>query len=142
LKAVPAKNAHHDTVIAALVTDGWSITHDPLSLKVGNRVLHVDLGAEKLPIGAERAGEKIAVEIQSFASPSPIADLQQALGQFEMYRLILADQEPDRVLFLAVTATVYDGILSEEIGRFVLTGASVRLVVFDPERAEVVRWTK
>ena len=27
---MPAKNLYHDAVIAALQTDGWSITHDPL----------------------------------------------------------------------------------------------------------------
>lgn len=38
--------------------------------------------------------EKIAVEIQSFTGPSPVADLPQALGRFATYRVILAGQEP------------------------------------------------
>lgn len=71
---MPAKNVYHDAVVDALKADGWTITHDPLSLKVGDRTLHVDLGAERPPIGAERAGEKIAVEVQSFTGPSPVAD--------------------------------------------------------------------
>lgn len=85
-----ARNLYHDAVIAALQTDGWLITHDPLHLKVGDRDLLVDLGAEKPLIGAARGTEKIAVEIQSFLSLSPVADLQQALGQYTMYRLALS----------------------------------------------------
>src|SRR5437660_1477839 len=113
---MPAKNIYHDAVVDALKADGWTITDDPLSLKVGERNLQVDLGAERLPIGAEKGTEKIAVEVQSFTGPSPVADLQQALGQFTMYRLILAEQQPDRALFLAIPVAVYDGILSEQLG--------------------------
>ncbi|MDY3563694.1 hypothetical protein R5W23_005310 [Gemmata sp. JC673] len=137
---MPAKNMYHDAVIDALRADGWTITHDPLSLKVGDRILHVDLGAERLPIGAERGEEKIAVEVQSFAGPSPVADLQQALGQFTLYRLVLAEQQPERVLFLALPQFAYDGIMSEELGAIVLAGAHLRALVFDPAAREVVRW--
>jgi len=68
---MPAKNVYHDAVVDALKADGWTITDDPLTLKVGDRVLRIDLGAEKLPIGAERNGERIAVEVQSFTGPRP-----------------------------------------------------------------------
>lgn len=137
---MPAKNIYHDAVVDALKADGWTITHDPLTLKVGDRTLHVDLGAERLPIGAERGGEKIAVEVQSFTGPSPVADLQQAVGQFTLYRVILAEQQPERVLFLALPQSAYDGIMSEELGTIVLAGASLRVLVFDPDVREVVRW--
>ena len=135
-----AKNIYHDAVVDALKADGWTITDDPLSLKVGDRDLHVDLGAERSPIAAERAGEKIAVEVQSFRSPSPVADLEHALGQYGLYRLILASQQPDRLLYLAVSEKVYDGILSEPVGRIAVAGLGVRVMVFDPDRREVVRW--
>lgn len=137
---MPAKNIYHAAVIEALKADGWTITDDPLTLRVGERTLHVDLGAERLPIGAEKGAEKIAVEVQSFTGPSPVADLQQALGQFTMYRLILADQQPERTLFLAIPQQVYDGILSEELGTLVLSGAEVRVLVFDSTAREIVQW--
>jgi hypothetical protein len=76
---MPAKDFYHETVKTALIKDGWTIT--PLPLRVGNRDLFIDLGAEKLLI-AQRAQQKIAVEVKSFISPSPIADLEQALGQY------------------------------------------------------------
>ncbi len=135
-----AKNIYHDAVIAALQTDGWSITHDPLHLKVGDRDLLVDLGAEKPLIGAARGTEKIAVEIQSFLSLSPVADLQQALGQYTMYRLALVEQQPDRPLYLAVPEEVYNGILSEPLGQLVMIGVNIRLLLFEPDLRKVIRW--
>lgn len=135
-----AKNLYHDVVIDALKAAGWTITHDPLKLRVGRRDLLVDLGAERPLIGAEKGTEKIAVEVQSFLGPSAVADLQQALGQYTIYRLALAEEHPDRPLFLAVPTEVYDGILSEPLGQLVLVGVNLRVLVFDPDRREVVRW--
>lgn len=57
-----------------------------------------------------------------------------------MYRLILSEQQPDRMLFLAIPAAVYDGILSEQLGIKVATGASLRVLVFDPTKRKVQRW--
>lgn len=135
-----APNIYHDAVVAALVADGWTITDDPLTLRFGGRNLHVDIGAERSPIAAERAGERIAVEVQSFRSPSAVADLQQAVGQFTMYRAILAEQQPDRSLYLAVPTEVYDGILSEPLGERMVAVVNLRLVLFDPDRREGLRW--
>ena len=45
---MPAKDIYHNNVRTALEKDGWTITKDPLPLKIGKRTLSVDLGAEKL----------------------------------------------------------------------------------------------
>ena len=113
---MPAKNVHHDAVVAALVADGWTITDDPLTVTIGDRNLFIDLGAEQRELAAERGGERIAVEVQSFPSPSVVSDLQEAIGQYVLYRSVLSRQQPDRPLFLAVPRKVYDGILSEPLG--------------------------
>jgi hypothetical protein len=77
---MPARNIHHSAVIQALRADGWTITHDPLLIPYGDRRLFIDLGAERVTIGAERDGESIAVEIASFVADSPVRDLQEAVG--------------------------------------------------------------
>jgi len=99
---MPAKNIYHDGVVQALIADGWTITHDPLKLSYGGKDLFVDLGAERQTIAAERQGHRIAVEVQSFLGASPVRDLQEAVGQYEVYRAVLAKTEPDRIPFLAV----------------------------------------
>ena len=50
---MPAKDIHHDAAKSVLINDGWTITHDPLSLKWGLKDLFVDLGAERL-LAAEK----------------------------------------------------------------------------------------
>ncbi len=63
-----ARDKFHQEVRQALIKDGWTITDDPLYIKVGKIPIHIDIGAEKL-IGAEKEGEKIAVEIKTFGEP-------------------------------------------------------------------------
>ena len=137
---MPATNIYHDAVVAALKADGWTITDDPLTLTVGDRDLFVDLAAERPVIGAEKGSEKIAVEIQSFRNPSDVRNLQEALGQYLLYRVILARQQPDRPLFLGVSREVYDGILSEPLGKMVLTDLNIRVLVYDPSVSRVIQW--
>ncbi|MEQ9553017.1 MAG: element excision factor XisH family protein [Coleofasciculus sp. G3-WIS-01] len=64
----------------------WTITDDPLRLEVGGTKFEIDLGAEQV-LAAERGEEKIAVEIKTFLSDSPLTDYHAALGQFLNYRL-------------------------------------------------------
>ena len=137
---MPARNLEHAAVVQALKADGWTITHDPLPIRYGGRRLFVDLGAERSTIGAERGSERIAVEISSFVADSPVRDLQEVVGQFVIYRALLAKTEPDRSLFLAVSTRVYDSILSEPIGQLVAAEVGWRVMVFDPTKQEVVRW--
>ncbi|WP_413176121.1 element excision factor XisH family protein [Anabaena azotica] len=61
------------------------MTKHPFVLKWGIRDLYIDLGAEKL-IAAEKTGQKIAVEIKSFIGASLVTDLENALGQYILYR--------------------------------------------------------
>ncbi len=86
-----AKDVFHEPFTRALLKEGWTITHDPLTIPFDGTELFVDIGAERL-IGAERDGERIAVEIKSFLKPSPIQDLKEAVGQYILYSAAAAKQ--------------------------------------------------
>ncbi|MBC8078109.1 MAG: hypothetical protein H7Y32_18675, partial [Chloroflexales bacterium] len=90
---MPARDVYHDAVKAALIKDGWTITHDPYTIAFGQRAVFVDLGAERV-LAAERGSEKIAVEIKVFHGASDIRDLEIALGQYVFYRSLLSRFEP------------------------------------------------
>lgn len=139
---MPARDAHHDAVVKALVDDGWTITDDPLRIGFGGQNYWVDLGAARNTIAAEKDGEKIAVEIKSFISPSLAHDLHEAVGQYNNYRDILAENEPERILFLAVTAEIYDGLFAEKYGQFVIKRQRLNLIVFDPGQERIIQWIK
>jgi len=136
---MPAKDIYHDSVRTALIKDGWTITDDPLILNIGRRSVFVDLGAEKL-IAAERDSAKIAVEIKSFLSPSPIRDLENAWGQFFMYARLLQKKEPERHLYLAVSRHTFETLFQEEIGQMILEEPGFRFMVFDSYREEIIQW--
>ncbi|MEJ6485845.1 XisH family protein [Nostoc punctiforme UO1] len=109
---MPAKDLYHNTVRTALIKDDWTITDDPFKLRVGRRSIYVDLGAKKL-FAAEKQGRKIAVEIKSFLDPSPVSELEKALGQYDLYSLIMEDEDPERVLYLALSNIIFEGFFSE-----------------------------
>ena len=84
-----------------MIAAGWTITHDPLVLKVGTKDLFVDLGAERL-LAAEKEGQKIAVEVKSFSGASDVNNLERALGQFILYHDVLEESRTGPV-FLSCT---------------------------------------
>ena len=134
-----ARDIYHNAVKTALTKNGWNITHDPLIIKWGLKDLYVDLGAEQL-VAAEKAGQQIAVEIKSFVSPSEVEDLKNAIGAHILYHDILAHTDPDRVLYLAIRDTVFESIFEEPIGKVLLDNQRVRLLIFNAQREEIIRW--
>jgi hypothetical protein len=136
---MPARDIYHNAVKNALTKDGWTITQDPLSLRIGKKDLFIDLGAEKL-LAAQKGPDKIAIEIKSFIGPSEIRDLENALGQFILYQNALSLTEPDRTLYLAIREAVYIDLFEEEIGKMLLERNVVKLVSFNPEQEVITRW--
>jgi len=136
---MPAKDIYHNCVKNALIKDAWTITHDPLSLKWGKKDMYVDLGAEQL-LAANKADRKIAVEIKSFTSPSEMSDLEKAIGQYVVYHDVLAEVEPNRELYLAVSEEVATGLFEEPLGELLLKNNRVRLLVFNSDAEVIVKW--
>jgi hypothetical protein len=137
---MPAKDLYHDAVVTALTGEGWIITDDPLKLTYGGQKMYVDLGAERNTIAAEKAGQKIAVEIKSFLSRSVMEDFENAIGQYRIYRHVLEEKEPDRMLYLAVPAYLYDDFLAERFGQFILKRERLPLIIFDEEQERIITW--
>ena len=136
---MPARDKYHDCVCNALIKDGWTITNDPYTLSLGTKDLFVDLGAERV-LAAQKGEQKIAVEIKSFIGQSEMADLEQALGQYTLYRAILLQQEPDRQLFLAIPEHAMHDVFEEPIGQLLLATGLTRLFAFSVIKEEIIRW--
>jgi hypothetical protein len=134
-----AKDLFHQSVKTALIKDGWTITSDPLIIRIDRVRLEVDLAAEKL-IAAEKAGQKIAVEVKGFINPSAITDFHAALGQFLNYRLALQMTEQKRVLYLAVPVDVFNSFFQERFTQAAIEQYEVNVIVYDPNLEEITRW--
>ena len=136
---MPAKDFFHDAAKHALISDGWTITNDPLSLKWGERDLYVDFGAEKVMV-AQKAGRLIAVEVKSFIGASEMRDLHNAVGQYQIYRSVMLRTHPQYTLYLAISNEVYEKLFLEDVGSLVLEDEGINMVIFDDETEVIVKW--
>ncbi|WRH68281.1 MAG: element excision factor XisH family protein [Planktothrix sp. GU0601_MAG3] len=135
-----ARDKFHYAVRRGLEKQDWKITHDPLRLEFGaDDRLEIDLGAQEM-LGAQRTGEKIAVEIKSFLSDSAMLDFHLALGQFLNYRLALEEIEPDRVLYLAIPLTAYESFFYRDLPRLAIQKYQVKLIVYEPQSEVILEW--
>lgn len=105
---------------------------------MGGRSAFVDLGAEKL-FAAEKEGKRIAVEVKSFISPSPVKDLEQ-VGQYIKYSQVLERQNFNRLLYLAIPQSVFLDFFSEELPQLMIELNNLKLLVFDSDAQEIVKW--
>ena len=56
------------------------------------------------------------------------------------YDILLKETDPDRIVFLAIDLKTYDGIFSEPIGELMIKRLTMRLVIFDADQRNVVKW--
>lgn len=134
-----AKDLYHNQVKQALIKEGWTITHDPFPLLIGTKDAYVDLGAEKL-LAAKKNDQKIAIEVKSFLRNSILYDLYGALGQYLIYRDALHDSEPERVLYLAIRHSVFWDLTEGKLSDFLIDRQHVKLLIFDEQNEEIVKW--
>ncbi|ALF55765.1 fatty-acid oxidation protein subunit alpha [Nostoc piscinale CENA21] len=134
-----AKDKFHAVVRVALEKQQWTITDDPLRLEVGGTKFEIDLGAEQL-LAAERGEEKIAVEIKTFLSDSPLTDYHAALGQFLNYRLALEIGDPTRILYLAVPIGVYEVFFKREFAQISVERYQIKQIIYDPIQEVILQW--
>ncbi|MEM9220222.1 MAG: element excision factor XisH family protein [Cyanobacteria bacterium P01_F01_bin.150] len=134
-----AKDRFHLAVKKALEKEQWIVTDDPLKLEVGGTKFEIDLGAERL-LSATRGDEKIAIEVKSFLSDSPLTDYHAALGQFLNYRLALEKFEPDRTLFLAIPMMAHLRFFQREFAQDSLSFYKVAQIVYDPYQEVITQW--
>ncbi|MDM8561264.1 element excision factor XisH family protein [Candidatus Parabeggiatoa sp. HSG14] len=110
-----------------------------LHLSYGGRNVYVDLGAEQ-PIGAEKEGNKIAVEVKSFVGESDVHELGQSIVQYNMYRDILSEIESERDLHLAVPSFTFGRILSELLGQLLIRKEQLKLIIFEETKEIIRKW--
>ncbi|MBW4666039.1 MAG: XisH family protein [Cyanomargarita calcarea GSE-NOS-MK-12-04C] len=133
-----AKDPFHYAVRTALEKQGWTITADPYEISVGDVDFEIDLAAEML--AAERAGERIAVEIKSFIGGSNVSEFHTALGQFLNYKFALEEADPQRKLYLAVPESIYKSFFQRRFTRSVIERIQINLLIYNEKQEVIVQW--
>lgn len=88
---------------------------------------------------AERANQRIIVEVKSFLNRSLIYDFHQAYGQFGFYLKALRKFHPDRILFLAMPEDIFGEFMDKPYYRDFIR-EEMRLMVFNPIEKIVTAW--
>ena len=57
-----------------------------------------------------------------------------------LYRILLSQVDPKRVLYLAVADVTYNNIFSEPIGELAIAEIPLNLLVVDVKQGEVKQW--
>lgn len=134
------RDQFHYAVRCALEKEGWFITHDPFTIQIATAVkIKIDLGAEST-IAAQREREKIAVEIKSFTTDSDISEFHVALGQYLNYWQALEENEPDRILYLAVPIETHQDFFQLPFIQKALSRYQINQIVYDPNKEEIEAW--
>jgi len=133
------RDIHHQVLKLALEREGWNVTDDPFFVKIGRKTAEIDLGAERI-ILAERATEKIAVEVKSFVGTSMITEFYKALGQFLMYQRALQTAEPERTLYLALPQAAYDELSADVFDFPNFEDLRHRLIIYQPLENTTLTW--
>jgi len=136
---LPARDSIHETVKEAVIKDGWEITDDPYVISYGDRFLFVDLGASGF-IGLQQGNKQIAIEIKQFRGQSQVNDLEQAIGQYSLYRILLNLIDPERDLYLAISEATYNDIFDEPIGKLAIAEIPLKLVIVNLSTKEITQW--
>jgi len=136
---MPQKDSHHDLVRNALEKDGWTVTHDPFTIRLEDVKFYVDLAAEKT-IETDGETRKIAIEIKVFGGLSFLNEFEKAVGQYLIYKQFLGDLFPERILFLAVSTDVFEESFSLPSIQAVVTKQEIKLLVFNHETEEITKW--
>jgi hypothetical protein len=137
-----AKDKYHMLVRNLLEADGWKVTHDPYFLMLGKRRGFIDLGAERILLGAERKGEKIAIEVKSFLGLSDVDQFEDALGQYLLYKPALQEKEPERTLYLALPISFYNSLFDDSYFQKIAQLYDLKMLIFDEKSEIISEWKR
>lgn len=136
---MPAKDIYHNAVKNALIKDDWTITADPYPIKYAEVKLFADLAGDKT-LAAIRQQKQIVIEVKSFLSRSPMRDFETALGQYLIYKALLAIDHPELQLYLAIGQKIYEDFFEQVAIKFILEKYQVSLLIIDLQQEEIVKW--
>lgn len=137
------RDKYHQNVREALEKEGWQITHDPYRIRIGRRRGYIDLGLEQeIIIGAEKNNQKIAVEIKTFGGASDLDEFEDAVGQFIVYLTALEEEEPERVLFMAIPESFFTRFFDDPFFLKMAKKRQINLVIYNEIVNSIVQWIK
>ena len=136
---MPAEDKIHKAVRNALLKDGWTITDEPFTIEYESDRFYADICAFREE-NVDVAQRVIVVEVKSFAGASPMREFEQALGQYEIYRDLLAMNALDYSLYLAIDDSAYQKLSLRPTFRLICMRHHVALLIVEAQKEEIIQW--
>ncbi len=135
---MPAQDKIHVIIKNALIKDGWRITAKPFRMELEGEYVYADIGAERT--NDDQIVQAIVVEVKSFGQRSIIHALEEAFGQYQLYRRVLEVISPDIKVYLALSQGAYKRLQNRSFFRLLMRADKLSLIVVNQEAEEIVSW--
>lgn len=66
--------------------------------------------------------------------------MEEAAGQYALYKRVFSIQQPDRVIYLAVPKRAYVNLFQNEFGELVRDTFAINLLLFDEDNESIEKW--
>jgi hypothetical protein len=137
---MPALDQCHEHVVHALTKAGWRVQSAPYKLSSDLRTVYIDLSVSQGTNGDRQ--QILLVEVKCFPDrKSTTRDLYTAIGQYLVYRAMLANVGLDIPLYLAVPDDIYGQIFDTVVIK-AITDNQIKIVVVNLVTETVTRWIR
>lgn len=128
----------HPQVVHALENDGWTVNPIPLEIETPERTIHVDIEASRQINGTRQ--RVLMAEVKCFPDRKKTTrELYEAVGQYIIYRAVLAEINMTVPLYLALPVEDYVTIL-DTTARRAIRDNRIKLLIVNLESERVVEW--
>ncbi len=135
---MPRLDDCHEQVVHALENDGWRVDDRPRRLIHEERLVFIDIQAAKGINGSRQ--QILLAEVKCFPDRERTTqELYIAFGQYIVYRALLAQEEIDLPLYLAVPLDAYEQIFDSTVMR-AISDNKVKLVIVNLETETISQW--
>lgn len=135
---MPRLDDCHEQVVHALEKDGWSVDHRPRRLIHEERLVFIDIQAAKGVNGSRQ--QILLAEVKCFPDRERTTqELYIAFGQYIIYRALLAQEEINLPLYLAVPLDAYGDIFDSTVQR-AISDNKIKLVIVNLETETIAQW--
>ncbi|MBI5667759.1 MAG: hypothetical protein HZC41_07100 [Chloroflexi bacterium] len=128
----------HLQIVHALEKDRWKVNPIPLEIETPERTIHVDIEASRHVKGTQQ--RVLMAEVKCFPDRKKTTrELYEAVGQYIIYRAVLAEINTNVPLYLALPVEVYTTVFDSTARRAVRDNM-IKLPIVNLELERIVEW--
>jgi hypothetical protein len=128
---MPVEDICQPQVETALQKVGWIIVRKQVYITEGDISVYIDIEAAK-------QDAQMFIEVKCFPEQATTTEFYTALGQYQVYRQVLAIQKPNHTLYLAMPDAIYEELSA--VYRDTLADNRVKLILVNLEKEIITRW--